>query len=128
MCGIPGERWCGYNSVRHVTSLQWFVHIDNWFISQLCKNKNHMLDDWLIGCWCILWRRGMPQHVYYTPRQTSADKMLQMILLHRLCHFLRAEFLVCCACRGSNSRFCNKKNSQSAPARVKPLPRTITQP
>ena len=40
----------------------------------------------------------MPQHVY-TPRQASADKMLQMIFLRWLCHFLRAEFLVCCACR-----------------------------
>ena len=40
----------------------------------------------------------MPQHVY-TPRQASADKMLQMMFLHRLCHFLRAEFLVCCARR-----------------------------
>ena len=65
--------------------------------------------------------RGMPQHVY-TPRQASADKMLQMMFLHRLCHFLRAEFLVCCACRGStNPRFGNKINSRSAPARVKPF-------
>ena len=35
--------------------------------------------------------------------------MLQMMFLHRLCYFLRAEFLVCCACRSSNSRFGNKK-------------------
>ena len=40
----------------------------------------------------------MPQHVY-TPMQASADKMLQMMFLHRLCPFLRADFLVCCARR-----------------------------